>query len=76
MTGLSRLPSDGCRAISGAARNGEKLMNAVEPNLLPGVRGLYALASRAPGTYKGGPAGAVCGVLHQPGLLRARRLGE
>ena len=33
-------------------------MNAMEPNLLPGVRGLYALASRAPGTYKGGrPAG-------------------
>lgn len=57
MTVLSRLPSEGCRAISGAARNGEKMMNAMEPNLLPGARGLYALASRALGTYKGGPAG-------------------
>ena len=32
-------------------------MDAMEPNLLPGVRGLYALASHAPGAYKGGPAG-------------------
>ena len=32
-------------------------MNAMEPNLLPGARGLYALASRALGAYKGGPAG-------------------
>ena len=51
-------------------------MNAMESKFTPGARGLYALASRAPGAYKGGPAGAVCGVLHQPGLLRAKRLGD
>lgn len=32
-------------------------MNAIKSDFMPGVRGLYALASRAPGAYKGGPAG-------------------
>lgn len=46
MTILCRLPSDG-----------RELMNAIKSDFMPGVRGLYALASRAPGAYKGGPAG-------------------
>lgn len=32
-------------------------MNAIESNFMPGARGLFAFASRALGTYKGGPAG-------------------
>ena len=41
-----------------ASQNGRELMNAIKSDFMPGVRGLYALASRAPGTYKGGrPAG-------------------
>ena len=41
-----------------AEQNGSVSMNAIELKFSPGVRGLYALASRAPGTYKGGrPAG-------------------
>lgn len=33
-------------------------MNAIKSDFMPGVRGLYALASRAPGTYKvGRPVG-------------------
>ena len=32
-------------------------MNAIKSDFMPGVRGLYALVLRVPGTYKGGPAG-------------------
>ena len=44
-------------------------MNAMELNFMPGARGLYALASRAPGAYKVALAGRPCGVAFRPGLL-------
>jgi len=41
-------------------------MNTIASDFMPGVRGLYALASHAPGAYKGGPAGR-----HVPGGVLA-----
>lgn len=45
-------------------------MNAIKSDFMPGVRGLYALASRAPGTYKVGPGRAFRGGAFQLGLFK------
>ena len=39
------------------AKKGNDSMNAMELNFMPGARGLYALALRAPGAYKAALAG-------------------
>jgi hypothetical protein len=47
----------GTAAFLPPRKKGNDSMNAMELNFMPGARGLYALASRAPGAYKVALAG-------------------